>query len=52
MAMSVGEVREWLETVSKDAEVAVDDGGLTLVVVGNPQIYCEIGGIPEEVDND
>ena len=47
MSMTVGEVREWLDTLSDDDEVGIDDGGLSLRVVGGEDFYLEIGGLPE-----
>lgn len=51
MAMTVKEIREWLNSLAADELVAVDDGGLTLVVVGDERVYCEVGGIPEEEED-
>lgn len=48
MGMSVLEVKSWLDTLPKWAEVAVDDGGLSLVVVGHENVYLEVGGVPED----
>ena len=48
MAMTVQEIREWLDTLSDEDEVGVDDTGLTLRVVGDLDSYCEVGGLPEE----
>jgi hypothetical protein len=52
MTMSAKEIREWLETLREDDLVGVDDGGLCLRVAGNPAIYCEIGGICEEDEDE
>ena len=48
MAISVSEIKEWLNTLPADALVGVDDGGLCLRVVGDHIPYCEIGGLPDE----
>jgi len=52
MAQSVEDLKVWLRTLSPEAAVAVDDGGLTLVELdssGQPTgAYYELGGIPEE----
>ncbi len=53
MATTVKELREWLEDVDESRRVAVDDGGLTLVLIDKDADredwdYFEIGGIPEE----
>jgi len=45
MAMSGKEVKEWVAGLNDDDMVAVDDGGLCLVVKDTGS-YCEIGGIP------
>jgi hypothetical protein len=45
MAMKAKEIKDWLATVDDEKMVAVDDGGLTLVVKGE-RSYCEVGGIP------
>lgn len=51
MAMTVGEVKEWLNSLDDDDLVGIDDGGLALVSVNNPEdIFIEIGGVPEEED--
>lgn len=44
--MRIGEVREWLRDRSDDELIAIDEGGLTLVIVGDDEDYCEIGGEP------
>ena len=47
MAMQVKEIVEWLSTLDENDHVGVDDGGLCLCVVEDPEVYCEIGGMPE-----
>ena len=47
MAATCGEIMEWLETLNDDDLVAIDDGGLCLCVVDDPDVYLEVGGIPE-----
>ena len=56
--MTVREVTEWLNGISDDNYVAVDDGGLKLVEVesrdaisGEYHNYIEVGGDPD-LDND
>lgn len=45
------ELGEWIATLSPDTQLAVDDGGLTIVEVNNERdIYFEIGGTPDEDD--
>lgn len=51
MAIKVGEVRMWLQGLSDEDLIAVDDGGLALVVVGR-ESYIEVGGIPDEQESD
>jgi hypothetical protein len=48
MAMTVSQIRLWLSPLSRDQHVGVDEGGLTLRCVERPDLYCEIGGIPED----
>jgi|WetSurMetagenome_2_1015567.scaffolds.fasta_scaffold194501_3 hypothetical protein len=43
-------LRRWIESISDNQEIAIDDGGLTLIVVDNPKIYLEVGGIPEDTE--
>lgn len=43
MATPVGEIRDWLAEFDDSTLVGVDDGGLTLRVVGRDE-YLEIGG--------
>jgi hypothetical protein len=45
MAMEAKEIKEWLATVADDKTIAIDEGGLTLVVKGE-RSFCEVGGIP------
>jgi hypothetical protein len=51
MAENASKIIEWLQSLDPDAQVGVDDGGLTLEVVGNPKVYYEIGGIPRSGHN-
>ncbi len=43
------ELIEWLNSLSDDSEIGVDEGGLTLLVYGTCQNY-EMGGIPTVED--
>lgn len=52
MSMKVYEIKRWLETLPYEAEVGVDDGGLCLRVVEDRYSYCEIGGLPDEDEDD
>lgn len=38
------ELKRWINTLPKDAQVYVDDGGLTLLVDVDSEAYLEIGG--------
>jgi len=51
MAMTVREIKEWLNTLQDDDLVGIDDGGLCLEVAEDPGTYCEIGGLPEEEED-
>lgn len=52
MAITVKELGDWLTTLQDDDLVAIDDGGLVLQSVENPEVYIEIGGIPEEEETE
>jgi hypothetical protein len=45
MAMLAKEIKEWIATIDDDKAIAVDEGGLNLVVKGE-RSFCEVGGIP------
>jgi hypothetical protein len=47
--MRAKEVQGWLATLGDNADVAVDDGGLMLVFVDNPDVYLEVGGVPRKL---
>jgi len=47
MAMMARDVKEWLDTVQPDSAVAIDDGGLRLVEVRDPDCWLEVGGLPQ-----
>lgn len=48
MAIQVQELKAWLDNLQDEEVVAIDDGGLILVVVDDPASFIEIGGIPED----
>jgi len=48
MAMKRSAIQKWISTLPGDPEIGVDEGGLCLRVVGDPDPYLEIGGIPVE----
>ena len=52
MATPVNDLIRWLNTLPKDAQVGIDDGGLALEVVNDPSTYLEIGGIPNPDEDD
>jgi hypothetical protein len=47
MAISVRELYEWLDTLSFDSDVAIDDDGLMLICLVDEKPYLEVGGVPE-----
>jgi hypothetical protein len=52
MAISKQELKNWVDSIRDEDDIAIDDGGLALVVVGEDDIYLEIGGAPEgQADN-
>lgn len=51
MAMEAKEIKEWLATVADDKMIAIDEGGLTLMVKGE-RSYIEVGGIPLDEDQE
>lgn len=55
MAENAADIIEWLRDVSNGRQVTmigIDDGGLALRVVDHPEVYYEIGGIPEDDEDD
>jgi len=49
--MRAKQVQEWVALLNPDDAVAIDEGGLTLVVVGREdEAYLEVGGIPLDDD--
>jgi hypothetical protein len=45
MAMTVKEVRAWLDQFLPEEFIAINDDGMALVDEDNEEIYLEIGGI-------
>lgn len=43
--MSNADIKAWLAALAEDAKIGVDEGGVTLVVLGDDR-YLEVGGIP------
>lgn len=52
MAATVRELRDWLKGMDANRLIAIDDGGLVLVAVDDPETYWEIGGLPRDDDDD
>lgn len=53
MAIKVRELLAWVLKQDLDALIATDDGGLSLIVVGRPEVYIEVGGVPVgDIDQD
>lgn len=51
MAIPVKELKRWIDTLDPSSDVAIDEGGLTLVGIGIGQdAYLEVGGEPEDDD--
>ncbi len=49
MAATKAELTGWLASVEDEDLVAIDEGGLALVLVGQEdEVYFEIGGVPED----
>jgi hypothetical protein len=48
MAMSKAEIQQWLDNLPEDVGVGINEDGLTLQVVNNPDLYLEVGGLPED----
>lgn len=52
MAVSKKELQRWVNTLPDNAQVGIDEGGLTLQVVDDKDTYYEVGGLPEKVTPD
>lgn len=48
---TVKELVKWLLTFQPKDQVAIDDGGLQLRILGTPYYY-EVGGVPEIGDEE
>ena len=51
MAVTKKELIDWLNSLDDDDLIGIDDGGLILTV-GGKEDYYEIGGLPEESENE
>lgn len=48
--MKAAELKQWLESLPEGAEVAIDEGGMTLFMLdAQERIYIEVGGAPYAV---
>lgn len=45
MAMTVKDVRDWLDQFQPEESIAINDDGMALVDEDNPETYLEVGGI-------
>jgi hypothetical protein len=49
MAATKAELTDWLASFDDEDQIAIDNGGLALVLVGQEnEAYFEIGGIPND----
>ena len=48
MAIPKHVLETWLSEINDNSLVAIDDGGINLVVVNDEEIYLEIGGVPKQ----
>jgi len=51
MAISALELKRWINSIPNSTSIGIDDGGLILQVSGNPKVYLEVGGLPEDGDS-
>jgi hypothetical protein len=49
--MAAAELKRWLKTLPDDAEVGIDEGGLTLQA-NHAGAYLEVGGLVEDDDEE
>lgn len=50
--MVISELKRWLDKLSPDDSVGVDEGGLTLMSYEEPDVYIEVGGYVGKGDED
>jgi len=48
MSLSSNDIIQWLNSLPVGTPVCIDEGGLSLQVVNDPDVYLEVGGQPEE----
>lgn len=46
--IAVKDLKKWLATLSPEDSVGIDDGGLTLRSLNEPDVYYEVGGMVNE----
>jgi hypothetical protein len=51
MAISVGDLQAWLDTLPEDECVHIDEGGLAICAGPDGEFYIEVGR-EEEIDNE
>lgn len=51
MAMDKKQIMDWLKTLPPKAEIAIDEGGTTLIEM-HGDAYLEVGGEPLDDDDD
>jgi hypothetical protein len=47
MAIDANSIIKWLNSLPINTSVGIDEGGLALQVVDHPDVYLEVGGLPE-----
>jgi len=52
MSMNVKDVIKWLQTLSADDAIYIDEGGLSLVSEKDGEAYLDVGGQHLEEDDD
>ena len=48
--MAVTELKQWIEALPEDGTVGIDDDGMALRLAEDTRVYCEVGGLPGEMD--
>lgn len=50
--ISKKELLKWLDTLPAKADIAIDEGGICLIVpsIKASEVYIEVGGAPDESD--
>lgn len=50
--LATKELIRWLKTLAPESSVWIDEGGLTLRTDSDPEAYYEVGGEPDEPEED